>query len=1046
MQSKALRHLFIGFSLLFTFPGRAAIVNVYVFNVDFSINLPSGPVVAATITQGDSIRWVLVQGGHTTTSVVGSTEQWNQPIDSENPEFVRQFNAVGVFTYYCIPHGSDNGDGTASGMSSTITVLPAGSGACCLPDGICISATEGECISQQGFFSGVATLCDTTACQVTLELTAVKDNILYQSPTGSFSNGMGVHLYTGNNNTGIRRTIVAFDLNGIPGSAEVDDVQLKLYCNDAAPGIFPVTAQKLLQDWGEGASDANGQESTGDDSEHGDATWLHTYFDTALWTTTGGNFSTAISATTDVDGEGIYYTWSSSQMKADVQHWLHMPEENFGWIVRGDENSTSHTKRFSSRQTIDPGQHPKLVVHYTVYPTGACCLPDASCANMTAQQCMMHGGEYQGDGVSCGDVTCSIQLTPYLDALPLPGVADPETGVAGGSAHYRIEMTEQFQQLHSELPPTRVWGYNGSYPGPTIEAFRDSLVTVQWVNNLRVFETGALRTTHVLAIDTCLHGPDMSGGVPVAIPHLHGGKVAPHSDGDPDLAYPPGDSSGIYYYPNIQPAGTLWYHDHALGITRLNVMMGMAGLYMLRDSNELSLDLPSGEFEVPLVIQDKSFNGDGSIQYPEMFHDHFFGNVLMVNGKVWPYLNVKQGKYRFRVINGSNSRAYTLALSNGSSFLQIGSELGLLETPVVLDSLTFLPGERYDLVVDFAAYPAGTEIILTNSAPAPFPGFPGVGVIPNVMKFIVQGAAGHTAAIPDTLSVIEELLPVNADEERLFELMTMAAPPCGGHTHTMWTINGLMWDDITEFPVLGSTEIWTWHNQSGISHPMHMHLVAFQVLDRQAINEATGEPEGPILQPSAQEKGWKDTANCPPGFRTRVITRFDGFTGQYPYHCHILEHEDHEMMRQFEVRPCVLVTHALDDTPGSLRYAIACAEEGDTIYFDPLLAGDTIHVFDSLMIDKDLTIWNINPGAVTINGGSTDHLMEVAPGTNVVLKNLNLISGSGENGRTIRNYGTLTLDGIDIIDLVVNPLTGHSVYNSGMLLIKGNTRIFSNAD
>ncbi|HSF88740.1 MAG TPA: multicopper oxidase domain-containing protein, partial [Saprospiraceae bacterium] len=946
-----------------------------------------------------------------------------------------------VFVYYCIPHGADNGDGTASGMASTVTVLPAGSGACCLPDGMCITADEGGCLSQGGIFSGVGTSCDTTYCAVTMEIVADQDNILYESATGDISNGMGIYLYTGNNTAGRRRTVVSFDLSSIPEGAEVEDVELKLFCNSSSGSAFPITAQRLLQDWGEGNSDASGNEANGAPAEPGDATWIHSFFNTNTWMTQGGTFSPTISATTNVDVQNSFYTWSSSQMNLDVAHWLQMPAENFGWVMRGDEATTNNTKRFSSRQNATSANHPRLVVHYVVPPRGACCMVDGSCQDLTANQCMAEGGDYQGDGTSCDDVTCSIQLTPYLDPLPLPGVAVPESGISGGAAHYRMEMTEQFQQLHSQLPPTRVWGYNGSYPGPTIEAFRDSMVTVQWVNNLRVVETGQLRTSHVLTIDTCLHGPNVSGLTPVAIAHLHGGKVAPHSDGDPDDAFPPGDSSGIYYYPNIQPAGILWYHDHALGITRLNVMMGLAGLYMLRDSHELSLDLPSGEYEIPLVIQDKSFLPDGSIMYHEMFHDHFFGNMLMVNGKVWPYLNVRQGKYRFRVVNGSNSRAYTLALSNGASFAQIGSELGLLETPVILDSLTVLPGERYDLVVDFSVYAAGTEIILTNSAPAPFPGFAGVGVIPNVMKFIVQNEAGYTAPLPDTLAMVEELLPEYADEERLFELMTMAAPPCGEHNHTMWTINGLMWDDITEFPVLGSTEIWTWHNQSGIAHPMHMHLVAFQILDRQAINEVSGEPEGPIIQPGESEKGWKDTANSPPGFRTRVIARFDGFTGLYPYHCHILEHEDHEMMRQFEVRPCILVTDSLGSGPGSLPYAIECAQAGDTIYFDPSIAGKTINLQDTLRIDKDVTILNTHAGTITISGQNTLYSIVISQEANVSMGHINLISGSGNSGRAVVNYGYLTLEGVTIFDSVVEAQTGDVILNQGLLMIRGNCQI-----
>ncbi|MEP6795861.1 MAG: multicopper oxidase domain-containing protein, partial [Saprospiraceae bacterium] len=567
------------------------------------------------------------------------------------------------------------------------------------------------------------------------------------------------------------------------------------------------------------------------------------------------------------------------------------------------------------------------------------------------------------------------------------------------------------------------------------------LITVQWINNLRVFETGLLRTSHVLNIDTCLHGPDMTGLTPLAVVHLHGGKVPHNSDGYPEDAFPPGDSSGIYFYPNIQPAGTLWYHDHALGITRLNVMMGLAGLYYLRDSNELSLNLPSGEYEIPLVIQDKSFHTDGSIAYNENFEDHFFGDKILVNGKVWPYLNVKKGKYRFRLVNGSNSRAYTLALSNGAQLTQIGSDLGFLETPVMLDSLTLLPGERYDLVVDFSSYATGTQILLTNSAPAPFPGFAGVGVIPNVLKFIVQSAAGYTSPLPSTLAEIETLLPANAVEQRVFELMAMASPPCAGISHPMWSINGLGWDDITEFPVYGTTEIWTWHNQSGISHPMHLHLVSFQILDRQAINEATGQPEGPILPPAASEKGWKDTANSPPGFSTRVIVRFDGFTGLYPYHCHILEHEDHEMMRQYEVVPCQLVTKTINAGPGSLRYAIDCAENGDTIFFDNSIAGDTIILNDPLLLNKNIFIINTNANAVTINGQNTMHLLQITSGSNITMEHFQIISGMGTYGRAIINDGNLILDNISILDSTGGLNGGYTVSNHGLLTLKHNCNI-----
>ncbi|MEP6793367.1 MAG: DNRLRE domain-containing protein, partial [Saprospiraceae bacterium] len=468
------------FILSLTCTVKATVINIYVYNTEFSINMPGGQVVQAVITQGDSIRWLWVQGGHTTTAVVGSPEQWNQPINSNNTTYTRQFNNVGVFWYYCIPHGSDNGDGTASGMSGTITVLAVGSGACCLPNGVCMTTTEGGCNTENGFFHGPGTLCDTTSCEVSMELIAIKDNILYESATGSLSNALGVHLYTGNNNSGKRRAVVAFSLPSIPNSAEIQNVQLKLYCNSSTGTTIPVTAQKLLQDWGEGTSQANGNEGSGANATAGDATWLHEFYNTSFWNTTGGDFSTTVSATTNISAPGIFYIWSSPQLKSDVENWINTPATNFGWIMRGDEVTTSNTKRFSSRQTNTASNFPRLVIDYILPPTGACCFANGSCQTLTGTQCAMQGGDYQGDGISCVEAACSIQLTPYLDPLPIPGVALPQSGTAGGAAHYRIEMTEQFQQLHSQLPPTRVWGYNGSYPGPLIEAFRDSLITVQW--------------------------------------------------------------------------------------------------------------------------------------------------------------------------------------------------------------------------------------------------------------------------------------------------------------------------------------------------------------------------------------------------------------------------------------------------------------------------------------------------------------------------------------------------------------------------------------
>ncbi len=963
------RHKWNGIAILVLFltapfSSNALIDTVWTYNNEFSVNMPGGAVEAPVISAGDTVRWIRIQGNHTTTSVAGSSEVWDSPLNSTTIEFDHVFDLPGVYVYYCIPHGTDNGDGTASGMFGTITVLSTGPGACCLFDGTCLINSPAECLALGGAYQGDGTSCSPNPCSssaVTTTLPADKDNVLYESSTGALSNGEGRYLWSGAASVGSFRSVVHFDLSSIPSNAQITDVTLRLYCDQNNGNAVDVDVHRLLSDWGEGTSNANGDESGGDASTLDDATWIHTFYDSQFWSSTGGDYEPSVSATNSVNADGIFIEWNASGMINDVQSWMDDPSTNFGWIFMGDELDPANAKRFSSRNSNQSSEHPELVITYVPGTIGACCLPDGSCTELTAGQCSAQSGTFQGDNVICADVDCPIELTQFLDPLPLPGVAVPMSGTSGGAAHYAMAMTEQFQQLHSELPPTRVWGYNGGYPGPTIEAYRGDTVTVVWANDLRVFETDQLRTEHALTVDTCLHGPDHTGTTPVGIVHLHGGKVAPESDGDPDLAYPPGQQSPTYIYPNDQPAATLWYHDHALGITRLNVMMGMAGFYILRDANENVLALPSNVYEVPLVIQDRSFHQDGRLKYPTSWQQHFFGDKILVNGKVWPYLNVDQGKYRFRVINGSNSRTYTLALSDNATFWQIGTDQGLLAAPVALNTLTIVPGERADLVVDFSIYTVGTEIILTNSAPAPFPGIAGVGVVPEVMKFIVQGNIGYNAPLPSVLSSVPLLLESEAFIERDLEL-ELVPNPCPDSNGPMWTINGLMWDDITEEPILGATEVWRWINNSGIGHPMHMHLVLGQILDRQEI-DAQGATFGPVIPPLPNEIGWKDTWNTPPGFVTRVIARFDGFTGEYPYHCHILEHEDHEMMRQFNVLPPVrLSVRALlggpyDDQTGlmfdSLRLQglLPLTEPYSNSGFPIIGGAGTTTTFDVFLID-----------------------------------------------------------------------------------------------
>lgn len=526
-------------------------------------------------------------------------------------------------------------------------------------------------------------------------------------------------------------------------------------------------------------------------------------------------------------------------------------------------------------------------------PTGACCFNDGTCQILTSADCVSQSGTYQGDDSMCIPQMCPVVLTPYVDPLPIPPLATPTSGTPGGVATYDMHIQQVQQQLHQDLPPTTLWTYEGMYPGPTILATRDLPVTVNWINDLRD-ELNNPRTTHYLTVDPCPHG---AVNEPKVVVHLHGGHVPAAFDGYPESTFLPGNSA-TYVYPNNQLPSLIWYHDHALGITRLNVYMGLAGGYVITDAFEQSLNLPSGEYDIPLIIQDRTFNPDGSLYYPDVWDEHFFGDKMLVNGKVWPYLNVKQGKYRLRALNGCNSRTLTLSLSNAQSFQQIGTDGGLMAAPVTLSEVTLGPAERADIIVDFSAHAPGTEILLTNSAASPFPTGDPMHDLPDVMKFVVQNEAGFTDPVPGTLRPPEVLNESDAAIEREFMLMKMYEP-CAG---SMWMINDLHWDDITEFPILGSTEVWSFVNRSGISHPMHMHLVFFQILDRQdfEIVESEVVPVGPLIPPAANEAGWKDTVMAHPNQITRVIARFEDYTGLYAYHCHILEHEDHEMMRQFE--------------------------------------------------------------------------------------------------------------------------------------------------
>lgn len=523
-------------------------------------------------------------------------------------------------------------------------------------------------------------------------------------------------------------------------------------------------------------------------------------------------------------------------------------------------------------------------------------------------------------------------ITKYIDPLPLPLVLQPARFVDGGP-YYEVLMSECRQQLHSQFPLTTLWGYNGMYPGPTIETRKNQKIKVEWINNL------PNTNKHLLdyAYDAFLHGANMGEPRVRAVVHLHGGHVPPESDGWPLAWITPGNSA-LFDYPNLQNGTTLWYHDHALGITRLNVYAGLAGFYIIRDDFEDSLNLPKGIYEIPLVIQDRAFNKDGSLSYtvrnpaeiptssqhPGPWVPEFFGNVILVNGKVWPYLEVEARKYRFRILNGSNARFYNLTLG-GLNFDQIGSDGGLFISPVKLASILLAPAERADVIVDFSGF-AGQSIIMTNNAPdGPFTGVldPSDIADPNttgqIMLFKVKNVSDtDTSTLPLSLASIVPLTESSAALTRDFtleEIVDQADEPIG------LEINHMDFDEpIVDKPAVGSVEVWRLINLTGDTHPMHVHLVMFQVLDRQPFDaerylsaledfrRGMGPApmledfySGPAVLPAESEMGWKDTVKANPGEITRIIMRFEDFKGKYPFHCHILEHEDNAMMIAYEV-------------------------------------------------------------------------------------------------------------------------------------------------
>ncbi|MFN2503313.1 MAG: multicopper oxidase family protein, partial [Acidimicrobiales bacterium] len=432
-----------------------------------------------------------------------------------------------------------------------------------------------------------------------------------------------------------------------------------------------------------------------------------------------------------------------------------------------------------------------------------------------------------------GNSPGSPPVVPFQALLPIPPVLQPVSSDAT-TDFYEVVMREaQAEILPGRLTP--IWGYNGLYPGPTIRARQGRRAVVRQINQVPE--------------DTAVH--------------LHGAKVAPEHDGHPVHRIPPGTFRD-FDYPNQQLGLTMWYHDHVIHKTAPHLYRGLAAFYLLEGEDEAALNLPSGPYDIPVLIQDRLFNADGSLSYPGPVHG-FYGDTIVVNGKAQPRLEVARRKYRIRLLNGSNHREYLLAFSPRVPASQIASDGGLLPAPVPRSSIFMLPAERVELVVDFSAVPLGSRVELQNLL--------GDAKTTQIMRFDVTRDEADPSQLPAALRPLPAFgTPVRT---RLFDLAFDQA-------RQEWLINGKGFDPerIDAVPRLDSTEIWQFTNRSDQFHPIHLHLVQFRILDR------AGRP------PQAFEAGLKDTVSVGPFETMRILVKFSGFTGPYVYHCHRLEHED----------------------------------------------------------------------------------------------------------------------------------------------------------
>lgn len=398
----------------------------------------------------------------------------------------------------------------------------------------------------------------------------------------------------------------------------------------------------------------------------------------------------------------------------------------------------------------------------------------------------------------------AAQVESFAQPLRVPPVIAPSDS-DGATDLYDVEMRPAELEVVAGTT-TALWTYNGHFPGPTFLVERDREIVVRQRNSLDVSTTV----------------------------HLHGGHVPPAHDGHPNLLIAPGETYE-YRYPNSQLTATLWYHDHLHHQTADTVYRGLAGFYLITDPAEDALGLPSGDRDLPLAIMDRSFAEDGSLIHPPHDGSSFFGDTVVVNGVPHPYVEVEAARYRLRLLNASNSRAYRLSLSNGASMTRIGSDGGLLAAPVEVDEVTLFPAERTEVVVDFRGL-TGTSVVLQEA----------FGEWDGIVRFDVTSDAADDATVPDALRTIDPLGQHSVTREVVMSLDRRSG---------LWVLDGKPYDAdrIDQHPKLGATEVWRIRNASAVEHPMHLHLVMFQILSR------NGGPTRP------GDEGWQDTVVVPPG-------------------------------------------------------------------------------------------------------------------------------------------------------------------------------------